>query len=1045
MPVTLQPTTLKYKDGQTFVSADCLKGDPGSPGDPTQLIDDTAGSGDTDKVWSANKTNSEVNGVKNRVGALEPAASASDVGKALIVKTVADGKATSYEYGTAGGGGHDIPTGGTQGQILAKHSATDYDVEWATPADPTSVIDDNAGPFTTDKTFSASKLWSDLGGKVDKTGAQFNDVSMGRVPNSTVGNQSIAIGTSDNPNQGAIASGDNSVAVGTYVQATGNRAIAIGSTTQATGINATAIGGSVTASGDFSFSHGSSTSAQGINSTAEGYGTTASGMCSSAGGSQTFAIGDYSHSQGYSTRAEGYASSVEGNGTVAKGANSSVSGMYNVPDSYANWPDWAPNTYYAAGAKVHLPVEEPSDPRGEYFVCNTSHTSDTAWITYSFYWDSDNGKMNYAQIVGNGSNYLQQSNAYTLDWAGNGSYAGDVTINKGTAEEISVSELKSQITSKMDEPSTEGTSGQVLTTDGNGGRTWTTPQGGGGSVDPSKIAEAVADWCEENITEDPTVVIDKSLLVEGAAADAKATGVIRSTFNDLVNKEEVTIHVDWEQGGIGSGASESAVTTRIRTKYINVEGYEKIVVDVSNGSYDATVFWFTSASQAGYISETVSWVAADGLVLTPPSTAKYLRICVRNHNNTSANVSPTEGAYFTFLNPNSQLMNHLQRFDEFEERARNALAFNAIINLFDKSTVTVGKRIKQNGDIEDNNTLDLTDYIPVKPNTKYKRNNSAYINFYTDNKVYISTGDISQSSAVTTPSGCYYVRTYMLKTGGSSTNENIDNFMWVDGETLPSAYVPYDSEVLLKKFQGRANAGKVMSVDNDGYIVPMLMQQNVNAFGRYVGKTIAFLGDSFTARADETGYYSYVNEVIAILGASKLNYGVASTGYCSSSGSFADRVANMSADADAVIVFGGINDFGARANTGDKEIGSPTDAVSSSSFCGRVKKCFENLLTKYPAKKIGVLVPCRIASSAKAAEAGLTYGRDTNGLGNTLKDYVDALKECAEIYALPVLDLFNKCGWSDFNITTMTDDGLHPNQTGCAWLGNVISDFISSL
>ena len=49
-------------------------------------------------------------------------------------------------------------------------------------------------------------------------------------------------------------------------------------------------------------------------------------------------------------------------------------------------------------------------------------------------------------------------------------------------------------------------------------------EAGGGSVDPSVIAQAVADWCDENITEDPTVVIDESLLVDGAAADAKVTG-----------------------------------------------------------------------------------------------------------------------------------------------------------------------------------------------------------------------------------------------------------------------------------------------------------------------------------------------------------------------------------------------------------------------------------------------------------------------------------------------------------------------------------------
>ena len=39
------------------------------------------------------------------------------------------------------------------------------------------------------------------------------------------------------------------------------------------------------------------------------------------------------------------------------------------------------------------------------------------------------------------------------------------------------------LSGKIDEPTTEGTNGQVLTTDGNGGRTWTTVQGGGGTGD----------------------------------------------------------------------------------------------------------------------------------------------------------------------------------------------------------------------------------------------------------------------------------------------------------------------------------------------------------------------------------------------------------------------------------------------------------------------------------------------------------------------------------------------------------------------------------
>lgn len=72
--------------------------------DPTSIIDDTAGDGDTNKVWSADKTDAELADVKSAINVLEPSASASDVGKMLKVKTVADGKVTEYEFGEGGGG-----------------------------------------------------------------------------------------------------------------------------------------------------------------------------------------------------------------------------------------------------------------------------------------------------------------------------------------------------------------------------------------------------------------------------------------------------------------------------------------------------------------------------------------------------------------------------------------------------------------------------------------------------------------------------------------------------------------------------------------------------------------------------------------------------------------------------------------------------------------------------------------------------------------------------------------------------------------------------
>lgn len=58
-----------------------------------------------------------------------------------------------------------------------------------------------------------------------------------------------------------------------------------------------------------------------------------------------------------------------------------------------------------------------------------------------------------------------------------------------------------------------------------------------GIVSEEEIAEQVSTWLEENITEDPTVVIDTSLSVTGAAADAKAAGDgIREANEALLNQ-----------------------------------------------------------------------------------------------------------------------------------------------------------------------------------------------------------------------------------------------------------------------------------------------------------------------------------------------------------------------------------------------------------------------------------------------------------------------------------------------------------------------------
>lgn len=108
------------------------------------------------------------------------------------------------------------------------------------------------------------------------------------------------------------------------------------------------------------------------------------GKGSHAEGSDTTASGQSSHAEGSNSIALGEASHAEGVGTVAEGNNQHVGGTFNVPD------------------------------------------------TSSF------------EIIGNGSNNDNRSNARTLDFVGNEKLAGSITLGMGTVNEVTLtaSDLK---------------------------------------------------------------------------------------------------------------------------------------------------------------------------------------------------------------------------------------------------------------------------------------------------------------------------------------------------------------------------------------------------------------------------------------------------------------------------------------------------------------------------------------------------------------------------------------------------------------------------
>lgn len=168
---------------------------------------------------------------------------------------------------------------------------------------------------------------------------------------------------------------------------------------KASGLYSHAEGGGITnldktvASGHCSHAEGNSTTASGIGSHAEGRGTTASGRCSHAEGNGTEASGEDSHAEGKNTTASGQFSHAEGSGTTASGTCSHAEGRSTTASGTGSHAE-------GLGTKANGEYQRVF---GKY---NTVEQGDSA------------SGGNYVEIVGNGTEYNQRSNARTLSWDG---------------------------------------------------------------------------------------------------------------------------------------------------------------------------------------------------------------------------------------------------------------------------------------------------------------------------------------------------------------------------------------------------------------------------------------------------------------------------------------------------------------------------------------------------------------------------------------------------------------------------------------------------
>lgn len=207
------------------------------------------------------------------------------------------------------------------------------------------------------------------------------------------------------------------------------------------------------------------------------------------------------------------------------------------------------------------------------------------------------------------------------------------------------------------------------------------------------------------------------------------------------------------------------------------------------------------------------------------------------------------------------------------------------------------------------------------------------------------------------------------------------------------------------------------------------------------------LGDSITFGINTSK--PYVDDLKTVTGADICrNYGVPSSTIARRANDsivwdtaepFVDRFDKMDADANMILIFGGVNDWVTGRNLGTS---NDQDATT---FYGSLNTILAGLRSKYVGATIALVTPLKTDYTTRTANEGKTDG--TNSIGLKLDDYVKAEKEIANKFAVPVLDLFNTMFYpfnSNFKEKYMTDS-LHPTRLGHILLANRIGKFLNTL
>ena len=241
-----------------------------------------------------------------------------------------------------------------------------------------------------------------------------------------------------------------------------------------------------------------------------------------------------------------------------------------------------------------------------------------------------------------------------------------------------------------------------------------------------------------------------------------------------------------------------------------------------------------------------------------------------------------------------------------------------------------------------------------------------------------------------------------------------------------------------------SQSARAVAPDVAGASAPEVVSQ-------WKGKKVAFLGDSITDKIHVGTSANYWNFLPTILGCDAYVYGKNGwqmSGMIDQARKLKDE---LGGDVDAIFIFAGTNDFNGGVPLGEwyaeEEAETRKNAQTlklkhrrmlfdKDTFRGRINTLMAYLKKEFPDQQVILLTPIHRAY-ARFGEGNVQPDESwANTRGLFIDSYVNAVREAAGVWSVPVIDLYSECGLYPCEpvhakyFHNAATDMLHPNAAG---------------